>query len=114
MKFASVTDIKAKAATIKAYVREAIAVEKAGLRVAKKKTSDFPVPDELTERLRTDPRFGKRAFEGADAGAAEELFLPLCRGQAVGDAGGADRKGDAGDIRRQRVSGEALVPRVRA
>ena len=67
MKFASVTDIKAKAATIKAYVREAIAVEKAGLRVAKKKTSDFPVPDELTERLRTDPRF-KRAFEALTPG----------------------------------------------
>src|SRR5438552_18000331 len=33
MKFASVKDIKAKAAIIKAYVREALAVEKAGLRV---------------------------------------------------------------------------------
>src|SRR6201999_3486687 len=30
MKFASVKDIRAKAATIKAYVREALAVEKAG------------------------------------------------------------------------------------
>src|SRR4029077_13948055 len=30
MKFTSVKEIKAKAATIKAYVREAIAVEKAG------------------------------------------------------------------------------------
>src|SRR6266498_1387466 len=81
MKFTSVKDIRAKAATIKAYVREAIAVEKAGLRMEKKKTSDLPVPEELTERFRRDPRF-KRAFEGADAGAAEELPLPLCRGQA--------------------------------
>src|SRR5437762_11085414 len=32
-KFTSAKDIKAKAATIKAYVREAIAVEKAGLRM---------------------------------------------------------------------------------
>src|SRR5437868_66283 len=32
MKFTRAKDIKAKAATIKAYVREAIAVEKAGLR----------------------------------------------------------------------------------
>ncbi len=62
MKFTSVKDIKAKGATIKAYVREAIAVERAGLRMEKKKTSDFPVPEELTERLRTDPRF-RRAFE---------------------------------------------------
>src|SRR3982750_4532199 len=52
MKFASVKDITARAAIIKAYVREAIAVEKAGLRMKPKKTSDFPVPDELKERLR--------------------------------------------------------------
>src|SRR5437588_11742749 len=50
MKFTSVKDIRAKAATIKTYVLEAIAVEKAGLRMERKKTSDFPVPDELTER----------------------------------------------------------------
>jgi uncharacterized protein YdeI (YjbR/CyaY-like superfamily) len=67
MKFTSVKDITAKAATIKAYVREAIAVEKAGLRMDRKKTSDFPVPKELTERLRRDPRF-KRAFEALTPG----------------------------------------------
>ena len=66
MKFTNVKDILAKAATIKAYVREAIAVEKAGLRI-KKKTSDFPVPKELTERFRKDPRF-KRAFEALTPG----------------------------------------------
>ncbi len=67
MKFTSAKDIAAKAATIKAYVREAIAVEKAGLRVKKKTTSDFPVPDELTARFRSDPRF-KRAFEALTPG----------------------------------------------
>jgi uncharacterized protein YdeI (YjbR/CyaY-like superfamily) len=67
MKFISAKDITAKAATIKAYVREAIAVEKAGLRIEKKKTSDFPVPDELTERFRRDARF-KRAFEALTPG----------------------------------------------
>jgi len=67
MKFNSVTEIRARAATIKAYVREAIAVEKAGLRMEKKKTSDFPVPEELTERFRRDTRF-KRAFEALTPG----------------------------------------------
>jgi uncharacterized protein YdeI (YjbR/CyaY-like superfamily) len=67
IKFNSVKDITAKAATIKVYVREAIAVEKAGLRMPKKKTSDFPVPEELTERFRRDPRF-KRAFEALTPG----------------------------------------------
>ena len=67
MKFTSAKEIAAKAATIKAYVREAIAVEKAGLRMEPKKTSDYPVPQELTERFRKDPRF-KRAFEALTPG----------------------------------------------
>jgi uncharacterized protein YdeI (YjbR/CyaY-like superfamily) len=67
MKFASVKDIRANAATIKAYVREAIAVAKAGLRVDRKKTSDYPVPPELTDRFRRDLRF-KRAFEALTPG----------------------------------------------
>ena len=67
MKFTSAKDITAKAATIKAYVREAIAVEKAGLRMKPRKTSDFPVPEELRDRFRRDPRF-KRAFEALTPG----------------------------------------------
>ncbi|HEY4320086.1 MAG TPA: YdeI/OmpD-associated family protein [Gemmatimonadales bacterium] len=67
MKFASAKEITAQAAMIKSYVREAIAVEEAGLRVTRKKTSDFPVPAELTERMRKDARF-KRAFEALTPG----------------------------------------------
>jgi uncharacterized protein YdeI (YjbR/CyaY-like superfamily) len=67
MKFASAKEIAAKAATIKAYVREAIAVEKAGLRMKPKTTEDYPIPEELTERFRKDPRF-KRAFEALTPG----------------------------------------------
>jgi uncharacterized protein YdeI (YjbR/CyaY-like superfamily) len=67
MKFTSAKDIAANAGTIKAYVREAIAVEKAGLQVKRKSTSDFPVPEELSERFRRDPRF-KRAFEALTPG----------------------------------------------
>src|SRR5215467_10421196 len=47
MKFTSVKEIRARAATIQAYVREAVAVEKAGLRIERKQTTDFPVPAEL-------------------------------------------------------------------
>jgi uncharacterized protein YdeI (YjbR/CyaY-like superfamily) len=67
MKFTSAKEIRAKAATIKAYVRKAIAVEKAGLRMKPKTTSDYPVPEELSERFRRDPRF-KRAFEALTPG----------------------------------------------
>jgi uncharacterized protein YdeI (YjbR/CyaY-like superfamily) len=67
MKFTSAKDITAMSATIKAYVREAIAVEKAGLRMKRKSTSDFPVPEELSERFRRDARF-KRAFDALTPG----------------------------------------------
>jgi uncharacterized protein YdeI (YjbR/CyaY-like superfamily) len=67
MKFTSAKDIMAMAATIKAYVREAIAVEKAGRGMKPKKTSDFPVPEELSERFRKNARF-KRAFEALTPG----------------------------------------------
>jgi uncharacterized protein YdeI (YjbR/CyaY-like superfamily) len=67
MKFTRAKDIAANAAIIKAYVREAIAIEKAGLRKKPRKTSDFPVPEELTARFRSDPRF-ERAFKALTPG----------------------------------------------
>ena len=67
MKFASAKEIAAKASTIKTYVREAMAVEEAGLRVEKKRTSDVPVPEELKEIFQKDPRF-KKAFEALTPG----------------------------------------------
>jgi uncharacterized protein YdeI (YjbR/CyaY-like superfamily) len=67
MKFTNAEDITTKAASIKAYVREAIAIAKAGLRVEPRKTSEFPVPEELSERLRKDARF-KRAFAALTPG----------------------------------------------
>jgi uncharacterized protein YdeI (YjbR/CyaY-like superfamily) len=67
MKFTSAKEIVKAAPTIRAYVREAIAVEKAGLRIESKETSDYPVPEELSERFRKDPRF-KRAFEALTPG----------------------------------------------
>jgi uncharacterized protein YdeI (YjbR/CyaY-like superfamily) len=66
MKFTSAAEIAAKAATIKAYVREAIAAAKAGLKV-ETKHRELPVPEELKEKFRKDPRF-KRAFEALTPG----------------------------------------------
>jgi uncharacterized protein YdeI (YjbR/CyaY-like superfamily) len=66
MKFTSAEDIAAKAATIKAYVREAMAAEKAGMKV-ETKPPVFPTSEELQEKFRTDPKF-KRAFEALTPG----------------------------------------------
>ena len=62
----------------KAYVREAIIVENAGLRVERRKTSDFPVPEELADQFRKDPRF-KRAFEALTPGRRGVTYTILLR-----------------------------------
>jgi uncharacterized protein YdeI (YjbR/CyaY-like superfamily) len=66
MKFTSAGEIAKKAATIKAYLREAVAAAKAGLKV-ETKPPELPVPEELKEKFRNDPRF-KRAFEALTPG----------------------------------------------
>jgi uncharacterized protein YdeI (YjbR/CyaY-like superfamily) len=66
MKFTSAKEIAGKAAAIKAYVREAMAAAKAGLKV-ETKPRELPVPDELAAKFRKDPRF-KRAFEALTPG----------------------------------------------
>ncbi|CAN5708351.1 YdeI family protein [soil metagenome] len=66
MKFTSAKEIAAKKATIAAYVREAVAAANAGLKV-ETKPAVYPVPEELKETLRKDPKF-KRAFEALTLG----------------------------------------------
>lgn len=66
MKFTSTREIAAKTATIKAYVREAVAAAKAGRKV-ETKPRELPVPEELAAKFRKDPRF-KRAFEALTPG----------------------------------------------
>lgn len=67
IRFTAVAEIEALEATLRAYVQEAIRVETAGLRVEKKKTSDFPVPEEFQSRLDEDPAL-QSAFEALTPG----------------------------------------------
>ena len=66
MRFTSVRDVARTARSIKACVRDAIEVEKAGLKVEMKST-DIEYPRELTDRLHEDPEF-RAAFEGLTPG----------------------------------------------
>lgn len=61
-------------ATLKAYIREAAEVEKAGLEVTYKKTSDFVIPDELQETFRESPAF-KKAFAALTPGRQRGYLL---------------------------------------
>lgn len=67
IRFTAVAEIEALEATLRAYVQEAIRVETAGLQVEKKKTSDFPVPEEFQSRLDEDPAL-QSAFEALTPG----------------------------------------------
>lgn len=60
MRFTGVREVTEAAGSIRAYVREAIRVEEAGLAV--EKGTDVEYPDELVERFNADPDL-KAAFE---------------------------------------------------
>lgn len=59
---------------LKAYLYEAIEVEKAGLQVKLKKTSEFDVPEELQTKLDTDTEF-RTAFEALTPGRQRGYML---------------------------------------
>jgi len=67
MRFINMQEIIEQEATIKAYIYEAIEIEKAGLKVALKKTSDYAIPEEFQERLNANPAL-KPAFEALTPG----------------------------------------------
>lgn len=62
IRFTSVDEIIKLEPILKAYIREAIEVEKAGLKVVLKKTTDFVVPDEFQDKLDAIPVL-KTAFD---------------------------------------------------
>jgi len=59
---------------LKAYVLEAIAVEKAGSKVARKTTADFPVADEFRAKLDALPAL-KAAFQALTPGRQRGYLL---------------------------------------
>jgi uncharacterized protein YdeI (YjbR/CyaY-like superfamily) len=61
-KFASVREIAEMKSVLKAYIREAIEVERSGLKLKLRKTSDLKFPEELQIMLDEFPDF-KAAFE---------------------------------------------------
>jgi len=61
IRFTSVREIIKMQPILKAYIYEAIEVEKAGLKVKLKKTSDFKIPEEFQNKLDKMPAL-KKAF----------------------------------------------------
>ena len=74
IRFTSLAEIVKLQTTIKEYIREAMEVEKAGLKVEFKKTAEFNIPEEFQKSLAKNKRL-KKAFEGLTPGRQRGYLL---------------------------------------
>jgi uncharacterized protein YdeI (YjbR/CyaY-like superfamily) len=74
IRFTSLKEIVKLRATIKAYIKEAIAIEKAGLKVEMKKTSEYKMPEEFKNELNENSEL-KAAFEALTPGRQRGYLL---------------------------------------
>ncbi len=74
MRFTDAKQIIQLAATIKAYIYDAIAVEDAGLKVALKKVEEYPVPEEFQRVLDKNKKL-KTAFYALTPGRQRAYLL---------------------------------------
>ncbi len=61
-RFTSLSEIVKRESILKAYIREAIEIEKAGLKVVLKKTAEFKLPEEFKNVLKGDPALNKAFY----------------------------------------------------
>jgi uncharacterized protein YdeI (YjbR/CyaY-like superfamily) len=74
IRFTSVRQILDMEAILKAYIYEAVEVEKAGLKVELKKTTEFAMPEEFQHKLTEIPAL-KTAFEALTPGRQRAYLL---------------------------------------
>ncbi len=72
--FTSVREIEKLEPILKAYIYEAIEIEKAGLKVNFKKTSEFTVPEEFQKKLDKNAAL-KKAFDALTPGRQRAYLL---------------------------------------
>ena len=74
IRFTNVDEIVEMEPILRAYITEALAVEKAGLEVAYKETSEFNMPEEFKEKLDANPNL-KTAFAALTPGRQRAYLL---------------------------------------
>lgn len=74
LRFTDLKEIVKLKATIKAYVKEAIAIEKSGEKVPMKKTAEYKMPDEFKKALAQDAGL-KKAFNALTPGRQRGYLL---------------------------------------
>jgi uncharacterized protein YdeI (YjbR/CyaY-like superfamily) len=74
IRFKNVKEIVQSKTTLKTYIKDAIAVEKAGVKVSLKKTSEFKTPDEFKAKLNEVPGL-RKAFGALTPGRQRGYLL---------------------------------------
>jgi uncharacterized protein YdeI (YjbR/CyaY-like superfamily) len=74
IRFDSLADVTRQRATIKAYLKAAMAVERSGAKVAMKSVAEFEFPEEFQKRLDDDPRLAE-AFHALTPGRRKAYLL---------------------------------------
>ena len=74
IRFTNAQEIDDMESTLKAYIKEAIEVEKAGLEVELKKHTEFEIPEELQHKFEEIPAL-KTAFEALTPGRQRAYIL---------------------------------------
>ena len=78
LRFTNLNDIEKQKSVIKSYIFEAIEVEKMGLKVKMKTTSEFETPDELEQIFETNSSF-KNAFYKLSEGRQRGYLLHFAK-----------------------------------
>jgi uncharacterized protein YdeI (YjbR/CyaY-like superfamily) len=74
LRFTSLADINKQENAVKAYIKDAIAVEKSGAKVPMKDVGDFEMPTEFLKRLDDDPELAE-AFHALTPGRQKGYLL---------------------------------------
>lgn len=74
IRFTNLDEIIELQPILTAYIKEAVEVEKSGLEIEPKKTSEYHIPEEFQEKLEQDPAL-KEAFEGLTPGRQRGYLL---------------------------------------
>jgi uncharacterized protein YdeI (YjbR/CyaY-like superfamily) len=74
IRFTSLAEINKRKTAVKAYIKEAIAVEKSGAKVEMKAVAQFDVPEEFQKRLDQDPKLSE-AFHALTPGRQKGYLL---------------------------------------
>lgn len=74
IRFTNVKEIVKLKSILKAYIFEAMEIEKAGLKVAFKKAEDYSIPEEFQNKLKLMPAL-KKAFDALTPGRQKSYLL---------------------------------------